>query len=101
MPPMNSRRIPNATVDRLPVYHRILADLQETGTKTVSSERLAERKVSLPRTFTMITIAVNLVLLLIALAFVSLLLHAWTFTKNPDQSLRDLTSAATPAEPEK
>lgn len=56
------------------------------------SERLAERKESLPRTFTLITVVVNLVLLFIALAFVSLLLHAWTFTKNPDQSLRQLVS---------
>lgn len=59
-----------------------------------TSARLAERKVSLPRTFTMITIAVNLLLLLMGLAFVSLLLHAWSFTKNPDQSWHDLTSGA-------
>lgn len=40
--PVNARRIPNATVDRLPVYHRILHDLQLAGDETVSSERLAE-----------------------------------------------------------
>ena len=57
-----------------------------------TAERLAERKVSLPRTFTIITVLVNLVLLLVALAFGSLLLHAWRFTQNPDQGVRELFS---------
>jgi redox-sensing transcriptional repressor len=34
--------IPEATVARLPVYHRSLADLRLAGVTTVSSERLAE-----------------------------------------------------------
>lgn len=38
-----ARRIPEATVVRLPVYQRILADLLEGGITTVSSEELAER----------------------------------------------------------
>ena len=36
------RRIPEATVARLPVYLRILYDLAERRTATISSERLAE-----------------------------------------------------------
>src|SRR5947208_937891 len=37
-----ARRIPEATVSRLPVYLRSLLDLAETKTTTISSERLAE-----------------------------------------------------------
>ena len=39
---MSARRIPDATVDRLPVYLRVLLDLAAEGEATVSSERLAE-----------------------------------------------------------
>ncbi len=35
------RGIPEATVARLPVYHRVLATMAEAGTVTVSSEELA------------------------------------------------------------
>jgi hypothetical protein len=51
---------------------------------------LGALKISLPRTFTMITIGVNLVLLLIGVAFVSLFLHSLSFIKNPDQTLNEL-----------
>ncbi len=37
------RRIPEATVVRLPLYYRILVELAEEGTPTVASERLAQR----------------------------------------------------------
>src|SRR3954454_18849467 len=37
-----ARRIPEATVARLPVYLRCLLDLAEAKTTTISSERLAE-----------------------------------------------------------
>jgi redox-sensing transcriptional repressor len=37
-----TRRIPEATVARLPVYHRSLLEVAETNTVTISSERLAE-----------------------------------------------------------
>ena len=37
-----ARRIPEATVARLPVYQRILLELVRSGTTTVSSEQLAE-----------------------------------------------------------
>ena len=37
----NERRIPEATVARLPVYQRILEELLRSGTTTVSSELLA------------------------------------------------------------
>ncbi|MDY7106386.1 MAG: redox-sensing transcriptional repressor Rex [Actinomycetota bacterium] len=40
--PRRSRRIPDATVARLPLYHRILVELAGQHTETVSSERLAE-----------------------------------------------------------
>ncbi len=36
------KRIPEATVLRLPIYQRILAELVRAGARTVSSERLAE-----------------------------------------------------------
>jgi redox-sensing transcriptional repressor len=36
------RRIPEATVARLPVYHRSLLEVAEAKTPTISSERLAE-----------------------------------------------------------
>ncbi len=82
------------TTDMSAGVGEVQASLNETSHELDElSERLAERKESLPRTFTLITIVVNLILLFIALAFVSLLLHAWTFTKNPDQSLRQLVSA--------
>ncbi len=37
------RRIPDATVARLPVYHRALLALRDAGSATVSSEALAEQ----------------------------------------------------------
>ncbi|MCB1250230.1 MAG: redox-sensing transcriptional repressor Rex [Acidimicrobiales bacterium] len=39
---LQKRRIPEATVARLPVYLRILLELAESKTATISSERLAE-----------------------------------------------------------
>ena len=41
-PPRRPRRIPEATVARLPVYLRCLLEVAETNTVTISSERLAE-----------------------------------------------------------
>jgi redox-sensing transcriptional repressor len=41
-PPSPSRRIPEATVVRLPVYQRILDELVRNGVTTVSSEQLAD-----------------------------------------------------------
>lgn len=38
-----TRRVPEATVARLPVYQRILAEMLRGGSPTVSSEELAER----------------------------------------------------------
>jgi redox-sensing transcriptional repressor len=42
MPTEPGRHIPEATVARLPVYHRSLLELTDEGVSTVSSERLAE-----------------------------------------------------------
>src|SRR5437667_8188620 len=42
MPGTLRRRIPEATVARLPVYLRTLLEMQDSDTATVSSERLAE-----------------------------------------------------------
>jgi redox-sensing transcriptional repressor len=42
MPPVSARRpIPDATVARLPIYHRSLSQLREKGTSKVSSAQLA------------------------------------------------------------
>ena len=38
---VSRRGIPEATVARLPIYHRVLAHLAERGVATVSSEELA------------------------------------------------------------
>ena len=40
--PAATKRIPEATVLRLPVYQRILTELVRAGMRTVSSEQLAE-----------------------------------------------------------
>src|SRR5262245_58080987 len=42
MPDSSRRRIPEATVARLPVYLRILLELAEEKTTTISAEQLAE-----------------------------------------------------------
>lgn len=39
---MTQRRIPEATVSRLPLYLRVLVELAERGTRTISSEGLAQ-----------------------------------------------------------
>ena len=41
-PQSNRRRIPDATVSRLPVYLRILGEQGDAGVDSISSERLAE-----------------------------------------------------------
>jgi redox-sensing transcriptional repressor len=41
-PDRNRRRIPDATVSRLPVYLRILGEQADGGVESISSERLAE-----------------------------------------------------------
>lgn len=41
-PDRNRRRIPDATVSRLPVYLRILSEQSDEGVDSISSERLAE-----------------------------------------------------------
>jgi hypothetical protein len=67
------------------------SNLQEFDTElgTLSAE-LAALKISLPHTYTLITIGVNLILLLIGVAFISLILHGVSFIKNPDQTFSDL-----------
>ncbi|MBS1847966.1 MAG: redox-sensing transcriptional repressor Rex [Actinobacteria bacterium] len=42
MAPPSGRTIPDATVARLPIYQRVLGELQDRGAATVSSEDLAE-----------------------------------------------------------
>ena len=41
IPRVSQRSIPEATVQRLPIYLRALVDIAETGAATVSSETLA------------------------------------------------------------
>ena len=55
-----------------------------------SSNNLAALKISLPRTFMLITIAINLVFLLIGIAFLSLFFHGFSYIRNSDQSLNEL-----------
>jgi hypothetical protein len=55
-----------------------------------SSDNLAALKISLPRTFMLITIAVNLLFLLIGIAFLSLFFHGFSYIRNPEQSLNEL-----------
>lgn len=57
----------------------------------VLSADLGALKISLPRTYTLITIGVNLILLLIGIAFISLVLHSLSFIKNPEQTFGELT----------
>lgn len=57
----------------------------------VLSADLGALKISLPRTYTLITIGVNLILLLIGVAFVSLILHSLSFIRNPEQTFGELT----------
>ena len=42
MPPDSGRRIPEATVARLPLYYRVLLETTEARITTISSDRLAE-----------------------------------------------------------
>lgn len=57
---------------------------------STTSQELAELKESLPRTFTLITIGINIVFLFTALAFASLFFHSLAYIRNSDQSLRTL-----------
>ncbi|MCP4359233.1 MAG: hypothetical protein GY796_14560 [Chloroflexi bacterium] len=57
-----------------------------------TAARFADAKVTLPRTFTLVTLAANMALLLVGLAFVSLLLHSWAVAQNPDITLKELTA---------
>lgn len=57
----------------------------------VLSADLGALKISLPRTYTLITIGINLILLLVGVAFISLFLHSISFIKNPEQTFGELT----------
>lgn len=56
---------------------------------TLSAD-LGALKISLPRIYTLITIGVDLILLLIGIAFISLILHSLSFIRNPEQTLGSL-----------
>ncbi len=55
-----------------------------------TSTNLADAKVTLPRIYTTITVIVNVMLLLVGAAFVSLLMHSFALAKNPDLTFREL-----------
>lgn len=57
-----------------------------------TTARLESAKIRLPRLYTTLTLAANVALLLIGLAFASLLLHGWALAHNPDLTLKDLAS---------
>ena len=61
-------------------------DTQLAGTST----NLADAKVTLPRIYTTITVVVNLILLLVGAAFISLLMHSWALAQNPDLTFQTL-----------
>lgn len=51
---------------------------------------LDELKITLPRTFLMITLFVNFLFLFMGIAFVSLMFHGISYIKNPEQTLGEL-----------
>ncbi|HRQ41309.1 MAG TPA: hypothetical protein PLD25_25605 [Chloroflexota bacterium] len=63
---------------------------------STTTDRLESAKVRLPRIYTTLTIAANVALLLIGVAFVSLLLHGWVLAHNPDLTLKELTAGKNP-----
>jgi len=58
-----------------------------------TSTNLADAKVTLPRIYTMITVIVNLLLLLVGAAFISMLMHSWALAKNPELTFKALMLA--------
>jgi hypothetical protein len=55
-----------------------------------SLDNIDELRISLPRTFIMITVGINIALLFIGIAFLSLLFHAVAYLRDSDQSLKEL-----------
>jgi chromosome segregation ATPase len=55
-----------------------------------STANLDDLKISLPRTFLMITLAVNLLFIIMGIAFLSLMFHAISYIKDSDQTLSEL-----------
>ena len=55
-----------------------------------SLDNLNRLKITLPRTFVLITLLVNLLLIITSIAFLSLFFHAAAYLRNSDQSLKEL-----------
>lgn len=55
-----------------------------------TSANLADAKVTLPRMYTMVTLAINIILLIVGAAFVSLFMHSWALAQNPDLTFQTL-----------
>ncbi len=55
-----------------------------------STANLDDLKISLPRTFLMITLAVNLLFIIMGIAFLSLMFHAVAYLRDSDQTLKEL-----------
>jgi CHASE3 domain sensor protein len=51
---------------------------------------LDQLKITLPRTYIMITLLVNLLLIILGIAFASLMFHAISYIRRPEQTLREL-----------
>jgi len=64
---------------------------------STTTDRLDSAKVRLPRIYTTLTIAANVALLLVGLAFTSLLLHGWALAHNPDLTLKELATGKSTA----
>ncbi len=65
-----------------------LAEANNRLDETMSN--LDALKISLPRTFLMITLVVNLLFIIMGIAFVSLLLHGLSYIRNSDQTFKEL-----------
>lgn len=63
---------------------------EANGRLDTTNNNLNELKISLPRTFLMITLAVNLLFIIMGIAFLSLMFHGISYIKNSDQTLGEL-----------
>jgi len=79
-------RINSRLVESQGKINAVQSELDQT------SANFSSLKTSLVRTYTYITLLIDVVLLLFALAFISLLFHAISLIKNPEQSFKELTA---------
>jgi hypothetical protein len=84
-------KVTGLITDMTSMIPEIQKNLQSFNTELAKlSDEMAALKVSLPRTYTLITIGINLILPPIGIAFVSLFFHSYAYIKNPDQTFKEL-----------